>query len=180
MMGTEWRKPPIWTIAAGLCLMALGASAGASLVFQDRFYDFARQRVVERPGVHGLTGFTAIDDPRITEVVEQSNRSFRMLHVHGLGVGLLILVASTAVAQLAVPARLRVLLTALVALGALYPPGWLLFGLLIPFYGFPSLRAPIEFGLFLPFGGAAILGLWGIAALYLARSFSWRSASNVA
>jgi hypothetical protein len=36
--------------------MALGASAGASLVFQDRFYDFARQRVVERPWAHRFRG----------------------------------------------------------------------------------------------------------------------------
>lgn len=179
-MAAEWRKPPTWAVGAGLFLMALGASAGASLVFQGRFYDFARQRVVERPEVHGLTGFTAIDEPRITEVVEQSNRSFRMLHVHGLGVGLLILVASTAVAQLPIPDRLRTVLTALVALGAFYPPGWLLFGLLIPYYGFPVLRAPIEFGVFLPFGGAAILGLWAAAAAFLLRPRSREAASRAA
>ena len=179
-MATEWRKPPTWVIGVGLFLMALGASAGASLVFQDWFYDFARQRVVERPQVHGLTGFTAVDEPRITEVVEQSNRSFRMLHVHGLGVGLLILVASTAVTQLSAADRLRRWLTALVALGALYPPGWLLFGILIPFYGFPALRAPIEYGLFLPFGGAAIVGLWATAGCYLLKAWSPGAASRVA
>lgn len=179
-MTTEWRKPPVWALGAGLFLMALGASAGASLVFQDWFYDFARQRVVERPEVHRLTGLTAIDEPRITEVVEQSNRSFRMLHVHGLGVGLLILVASTAVAQIGFPDRLRTWLTALVALGALYPPGWLLFGVLIPFYGFALLRGPIEYGIFLPFGGAAIVGLWGTVACYLVRTFSPGAVSGAA
>lgn len=179
-MTSEWKKPPIWAVMAGLFLMALGASAGASLVFQDRFYEFARQRVLERAAVHGLTGFTAIDEPRITEVVEQSNRSFRMLHVHGLGVGLLVLVASTAIAQLRIPARLSTLLTALVALGALYPPGWLLFGLLIPFYGFAALRAPIEFGVFLPFGGAAIVGLWGVIAIFLAKAIFPGADSSVA
>jgi hypothetical protein len=179
-MVSEWRKPPIWAVGAGLFLMALGASAGASLVFQGWFYDFARQRVVERPQVHGLTGITAVDEPRITEVVEQSNRSFRMLHVHGLGVGLLILVASTAVAQLTAPDPLRTWLTVLVTLGALYPPGWLLFGALIPFYGFALLRAPIEYGIFLPFGGAAIVGLWGTAASYLVRTFSPGAASSAA
>ena len=101
-MTTEWRKPPIWAVVAGLFLMALGASAGGSLVFQDWFYDFARQRVLARPEVHELTGVEAIDEAKITEVVNQSNRAFRMLHVHGLGVGLLVLVGSTAVAQLAV------------------------------------------------------------------------------
>jgi hypothetical protein len=120
----------------------------------------------------------AIDEPRITEVVEQSNRSFRMLHVHGLGVGLLVLVASTAVAQLQAGDRLRRWLTALLALGALYPPGWLLFGALIPFYGFPALRAPIEYGIFLPFGGAAIAGLWATAACYLLRTRVPRHASG--
>ena len=171
-MAKEWRKPPHWAVAVALLLMAVGASAGASLVFQDWFYDFARQRVLERPQIHGLTGFSAIDEPRITEVVEQSNRSFRMLHVHGLGVGLLILVASTAVAQLPAADRLRSWLTALVTLGALYPPGWLLFAVLIPFYGFPILRAPIEYGIFLPFGGAAIVGLWATTGCYLLRSLS--------
>lgn len=179
-MATEWRRPPTWVIGVGLFLMALGASAGASLVFQDQFYEFARLRVIARPDVHGLTGFTAIDEPRITEVVEQSNRSFRMLHVHGLGVGLLILVASTAVAQLPAADRLRRSLTALVAFGALYPPGWLLFGVLIPFYGFPALRAPIEYGLFLPFGGAAIVSLWVTAGCYLLKARSPGAASRVA
>jgi hypothetical protein len=125
--------------------------------------------VSARPVIHELTGIPAIDEAKITETVEQSNRSFRMLHVDGLGVGLLILVASTAVAQLPSPGWLRLSLTTLVTLGALYPPGWLLFGLLIPFYGFNALRAPIEYGLFLPFGGAAIMGLWGTGFCYLLR-----------
>jgi hypothetical protein len=168
-MSTAWRKPPIWAVVAGLFLMALGATAGGSLVFQDWFYDFARQRVVGRPEVHELTGVAAIDEAKIVEVVNQSNRAFRMLHVHGLGVGLLVLVGSTAVAQLAVARRLRWALALLISLGALYPPGWLLFGLLIPYYGFSTLRSSIEYGIFLPFGGAAILGLWGTGLAFLLR-----------
>ena len=168
-MDYQWQKPPVWSVAAGALLLALGATAGGSLVFQDRFYAVARPIVLARPAVHELTGIPAIDEAKITETVEQSNRSFRMLHVHGLGVGMLILVASTAVAQLP-PARwLQRSLTILVTLGALYPPGWLLFGLLIPFYGFDALRAPIEYGLFLPFGGSAIVGLWGTGLWYLLR-----------
>jgi hypothetical protein len=92
-----------------------------------------------------------------------------MLHVHGLGVGLLVLVGSTAVVQLAVSRRVRLALAFLISLGALYPPGWLLFGLLIPYYGFSALRSPIEYGIFLPFGGAAILGLWGTSLAFLLR-----------
>lgn len=168
-MDHQWQKPPVWSVAAGALLLALGATAGGSLVFQDQFYAFAKPIVSARPVVHGLPGIPAIDEAKITETVEQSNRSFRMLHVHGLGVGMLILVASTAVAQLPVASWLRRGLTILVTLGALYPPGWLFFGLLIPFYGFNALRTPIEYGLFLPFGGAAILGLWGTGFCYLFR-----------
>jgi hypothetical protein len=156
-------------MTAGLLLLALGATAGASLVFQDRFYEFARPIVRVRPAVHGLTDVPAIDEAKITETVEQSNRAFRMLHVHGLGVGMLILVAATATAQLAVSEWIRLGLTILITLGALYPPGWLLFGLLIPFYGFSALRPPIEYGVFLPFGGAGIAGLWGTGFCYLLR-----------
>lgn len=168
-MDQQWRKPPIWVVAAGVLLLALGSTAGRSLVFQDQFYAFAKPVVRARPEVHNLTGISAIDEAKITETVEQSNRAFRMFHVHGLGVGLLILVASTAVAQLPGWERLKNGLTVLVTLGALYPPGWLLFGLFIPFYGFEALRAPIEYGIFLPFGGSAILGLWATGVCYLFR-----------
>lgn len=166
-MDRHWQKPPVWSVAAGILLLALGATAGGSLVFQDQFYAVAKPIVAARPVVHALTGIPAIDEAKITETVEQSNRSFRMLHVHGLGVGMLILVAATAVAQLPAPFWLRQSLTILVTLGALYPPGWLLFGLLIPFYGFDALRVPIEYGIFLPFGGSAIMGLWGTGLSYL-------------
>lgn len=177
----HWQKPPTWSVAAGVLLLALGATAGGSLVFQDRFYEAVTPIVRARPSVHDLTGVSAIDEAKITETVEQSNRSFRMLHVHGLGVGLLILVATTAVAQLPVPARARRGLTILITLAALYPPGWLLFGLLIPFYGFDALRAPIEYGLFLPFGGAAIVGLWATGICYAVRSGrGWKPAVTAA
>lgn len=169
-MDHHWQKPPLCSVAAGVLLLALGATAGGSLVFQDQFYAAAKPIVRARPVVHELTGIPAIDEAKITETVEQSNRSFRMLHVHGLGVGMLVLVASTAIAQVPVSRWLRRSLTVLVTLGALYPPGWLLFGLLIPFYGFNALRSPIEYGVFLPFGGAAIVGLWGTGLCYL---FGW-------
>ena len=171
-MDRQWQKPPVWSAAAGVLLLALGATAGGSLIFQDQFYAVARPVVSSRPEVHNLTGIRVLDEAKITETVEQSNRAFRMLHVHGLGVGLLILVGSTAAAQLPVGGRLRRGLTVLIALGALYPPGWLLFALLIPFYGFDALRIPIEYGLFLPFGGAAILGLWGTGVCYVLQACS--------
>jgi hypothetical protein len=104
---------------------------GALVRFQDTFYDTARSAIITRPEVHGFGGVEVIDQQRI------------------------------AIVNLPLPERLKRSLCVLVSLGALYPPGWLLLGVLIPYWGVNALRAPIEFGLFAPFGGAAIVGIWG-------------------
>lgn len=172
----KFRRPPLFAIMASLFCFALGATTGGALVkLQDWYYEFARVQVTKRPEVHGFWGVEVIDEQKIVEVAEQSNRSFRMLHVHGLGVGLLILVVALAIANLPASEKVRKTLTLLVSLGALYPPGWLLFGVLIPYYGFKTLRNPIEYGIFLPFGGAAIVGIWGTLFFYgLAWAKRWK------
>ena len=166
------RRPPTFTLIASLCMFAIGSAMGGALVrFQDVLYDVARSAIVERPEVHGFGGVEVIDQQRIAEVVEQSNNALRMLHVHGLGLGMLILLVSIAIVNLPLPERLTKVLCVLVSLGALYPPGWLLLGLMIPYRGVNALRAPVEFGLFAPFGGAAIVGIWATLIVYLVALF---------
>ncbi len=162
------RRPPVIALVASLCMFAVGASAGGVLVrFQDRLYDLARREVVKRPEVHGFAGAEVIDQARIAEVVEQSNNAVRMLHVHGLGLGMLILLVSLAIVNLPLPERLQHALCVLVSLGALYPPGWLVLGWLIPYWGVARLRSPVEWAFFVPFGGAAILAIWATLVCYL-------------
>jgi len=159
------RRPPALALVASLCMLAVGASTGGVLVrFQDALYDLARSEVVKRPDVHGFAGAEVIDEARISEVAEQSNNAFRMLHVHGLGVGMLILLASLAIVNLPLPKRLQRVLCVLVSLGALYPPGWFVLGWLIPFWGIARLRRPVEWVFFVPFGGALILAIWAALA----------------
>ncbi len=166
------RRPPTIALIASLCMFALGSAMGGALVrFQDILYDVARGAIVRRPEVHGFGGVEVIDQARIAEVVEQSNNALRMLHVHGLGLGMLILLVSIAIVNLPLPERIKHALCILVSLGALYPPGWLLLGVMIPFWGVKALRAPVEFGLFAPFGGAAIIGIWGTLIVYLIALF---------
>jgi hypothetical protein len=149
-------------------MFAVGASVGGGLVrFQDQLYDLARREVVQRPEVHGFAGAEVIDEARIAEIVEQSNNALRMLHVHGLGVGMLILLASLAIVNLPLPERLQGALCVLASLGALYPPGWLVLGWLIPSWGLGALRGPVEWAFFVPFGGAAILAIWATLACYV-------------
>ena len=149
-------------------MFAVGASTGGLLVRgQDALYDLAKREVVKRPEVHGFAGAEVIDEARIAEVVEQSNNAFRMLHVHGLGVGMLILLVTIAIVNLPIPERAKQGLCVLASLGALYPPGWLVLGWLIPTWGLARLRGAVEWAFFVPCGGAAILAIWATLACYL-------------
>jgi len=162
------RRPPTIALVATLCLFAVGASTGGLLVRgQDALYESARREVVKRPDVHGFAGAEVIDEARIAEIVEQSNNALRMLHVHGLGVGMLILLATLAIVNLPIPDRWKQWLCVLASLGALYPPGWLVLGWLIPTWGLARIRGPVEWIFFIPFGGAAILAIWGTLACYV-------------
>src|SRR5262249_54708152 len=132
--------------------------------------------VVKRPDVHGFAGAEVIDEARIAEVVEQANNALRMLHVHGLGVGMLILMVAITVVNLPLPARAQRVLCGLASLGALYPPGWVVLGWLIPRWGVARLRAPVEWVFFVPFGGALIAAIWATLACYLVARLVRRTA----
>ena len=69
----------------------------------------------------GFGGVEVIDQQRIAEVVEQANNAFRMLHVHGLGVGMLILLVSIVIVNLPLTEGAKRLGCVLISLGALYP-----------------------------------------------------------
>ncbi len=167
-MNGALRRPPAIALVASLCMFAVGATTGGALVtFQDTLYDVARRQIIKHPEVHGIAGVEVIDQQRISEVVEQSNNALRMLHVHGLGVGMLILLVSIAIVNLPLGERAKHVGCVLVSLGALYPPGWAVLGLLIPYWGLRTVRAPVEWGLFVPFGGAAILAIWATLILYV-------------
>ncbi len=167
-MNDTLRRPPTIALIASLCMFAVGASTGGLLVgYQDALNTAVRREVVKRPDVHGFAGTEVIDQARIAEVVEQSNNALRMFHVHGLGVGMLILLVTLAIVNLPIAERAKQGLCVLASLGALYPPGWLVLGWLIPTWGVARLRAPVEWAFFVPFGGAAILAIWGTLVCYL-------------
>ncbi len=162
------RRPPAVALVASLCLFAVGASMGGVLVrYQDALYNLARREVVKRPDIHGFAGAEVIDEARIAEIVEQANNALRMLHVHALGVGMLVLLSTLAIVNLPLPARLGRVLCVLVSLGALYPPGWFVLGWFIPTWGVARLRSPVEWMFFVPFGGALIAAIWATLACYL-------------
>src|SRR6058998_3856160 len=155
-------------------MFAVGATMGGALVaLQDVLYEVARAQVVKHPEVHGFGGVEVIDQQRIAEIVEQANnaQAVDMQHAEGLGVGMLILLVSIVIVNLPLTEGAKRVGCVLISLGALYPPGWLILGWLIPYWGVRALRTPVEWGLFIPFGGAAIIAIWGTLVLYLIALF---------
>jgi hypothetical protein len=150
----EWlRRPPSHALAVSLLMLAFGTLVGAMLVsFQDIFYAAARREIIKRPEIHGFSGSEVIDQGRIAEVADQANAALRLLHTHSIGVGIL----------------------CVVSLGAVYPLGWGVLALLIPFTGADVLRGPVQWTFFVPFGGALITGLIG-AIIMLFIGLLWRS-----
>jgi hypothetical protein len=164
------RRPPTYALVVGLSSFALGAIVGLVMVsFQDALYAAARLQIIKRPEVHGFAGPEIIDQARIAEVADQSNAALRLLHSHSLGIGALIILATLAIVNLPIPARSQTVLCMLTSLGAVYPLGYAVMALLIPFVGVDALRTPVELVFFIPFGGALILGLLGALVLTLMR-----------
>lgn len=114
---------------------------GALVQFQDALYDVAREAVIKHPEVHGFGGLEVIDQQRIAEVVEQANNAFRMLHVHGLGLGMLILLVSIAIVNLPLAEGLKKALCVLVPGGTL-SARWAHFGMADPMLGGESPAEP--------------------------------------
>lgn len=163
----QWlRRPPVYALAVSMFMLAIGAIVGAVLVsLQDTLYAAARREIIKRPEIHGFAGSEVIDQGRIAEVADQSNAALRLLHTHSLGIGVLILLVTLAIANLPVSAHLQTVLCVLVSFGAIYPLGWAVLAWLIPYFGVEALRGPVEWIFFIPFGGALILGLVGAVGI---------------
>jgi hypothetical protein len=176
----EWlRRPPTYALAVSLFMLTIGTMVGAVLVsLQDTLYVAARREIVKRPEIHGFAGSEVIDQGRISEVADQSNAALRLLHTHSLGIGVLILLATIAIANLPISSRLQAALCVLVSLGAIYPLGWAVLAWLIPFLGVEALRGPVEWMFFIPFGGALILGLAGATGLFIIGSLQQPTKQN--
>ena len=153
-------------------MLTIGSITGAVLVvLQDLLYTLARREIVKRPDVHGFAGTELIDERRIKEVADQSNTALRLFHTHALGIGMLIFIATLAIANLGLPPRVQVVLCTMVSLGAIYPLGWLVLTWLIPYWGVDRLRTPVEWMFFVPFGGLLVAGLCFALGCYVLGLF---------
>lgn len=171
--GDGWRRPPLPTLVAAILLIACAEVGGASMAkFKLELARGARAIMLARPATHGLVGVRDVDEQIIDEALVKFDASLRLFHLHAEGMGLVIIVTTMTAATLARPGvGRRALLVLLTAGGAGYPFGYLLWGALIPYQGLQTAKVLAEWLVWIPFGGAAIVATWWLAAVAGARVF---------
>jgi len=159
--------PPLGTLMAAILLIACAEVGGASMAkFKLELGRWARGAILARPTVHGLVGVRDVDEAIVDEALVKFDAALRLFHLHGEGMGLVIIAVAMTAATLvtsAVPRRAIIALTTVG--GAGYRVGYLLWGALIPHYGIERGKSLAEWLIWIPFGGAAIVAVWWLAAL---------------
>lgn len=172
--GLTWRLPPLWVLLIAVGLIACAEVGGASMArFKVELTRWARGAMLARPAVHGLVGVRDVDERILDEALVKFDAGLRLFHMHAEGMGLVIVAGTTVAATLARATAARGLIIALLtAGGAGYPLGYLVWAGLIPYLGLERGKAIVEWLVWIPFGGAAILALWWLAGLVALRMTS--------
>ena len=166
-----WRRPPLATLVAAILLIACAEVGGASMAkFKLELARGARAVMLSRPAVHGLVGVRDVDEQIIDEALVKFDAGLRLFHLHAEGMGLVIIATTmTAATLVRSEGARRVIILLLTVGGAGYPFGYLLWSALIPYYGIQTGKAVAEWLVWIPFGGATIVGAWWLVALVGAR-----------
>ena len=141
-------------------LIALGETSGALLSeLRPSVQRVARARVAANASTHGLAGSAEYDAQVTDRAVFATEAGLSFFHTHAEGLGLLVLLVST-VATSTVPWPIvRTIVQVLVAVGGLFPLGYLVFSVAVLEGGIDAGTALAERWVLTPLGTAAIAGL---------------------
>ncbi len=162
-----WRPPRRPVVLAAALLITVAEVGGASMArFKPEITGFATARILERPAVHGLVGVRDVDAEALNEALVKLDGSLRLFHLHGEGMGLVIVGVALVISTLVRGAWLRKVLYVLLTAGGIgFPFGFLLSSALIPFVGVGAARRISATLVLIPFGAAALLALWALSLL---------------
>jgi hypothetical protein len=157
-----WRLPPVPALLTAVLLIACAEVGGASMVkFKLELTRWARSAILARPAIHGLVGVRDVDEQAIDEALVKFDAGLRLFHLHGEGMGLVIIATSmTAATLVRGDGARRAIILLLTVGGAGYPLGYLLWSALIPYYGVQTGKQIAEWAVWIPFGGAAMVAVW--------------------
>lgn len=171
MSESTWRLPPRGVLLAAVVLIACAEVGGAAMArFRLELTRWARATMLARPEVHGLVGVRDVDEQIIDEALTKFDAGLRLFHLHGEGMGTVVIVSTMVASTLARSPAVRQGLVTFLAVGGLaYPFGYLLWSTLIPFYGIEPGKRIAEWAILVPFGGTSIAALWALVVVVAAR-----------
>jgi hypothetical protein len=166
-----WRLPPRATLLAAVVLLVAAEVGGASMArFKVELARWARGEMLRHPGVHGLVGVRDVDERVLDEALFRFDAGLRLFHMHAEGMALVVIATTTTAVTLARrPGVRRALVLALTLGGVGYPIGYLMWSVLILAWGVERSKTIVEWLVWIPFGGATIVGLVGLLAVIAAR-----------
>jgi hypothetical protein len=164
------RRPPLGVVFVAVLVVALGETAGAVMsLLRAETARYARARIAAAPAVHGLAGTPEYDDEVIRRTVFAFEAGLSFFHTHAQGLGPVVLLAATLVANAVARRMARAALYTLLAAGGLFPLGYLVYALATLKAGRDAGIALAEQWVLTPLGTAAIAGLLGLAAALARR-----------
>jgi hypothetical protein len=168
------KRPPLAVVLVAIVTIALGETSGAVMSLGKQLVsDLTRARIAANTAAHGLTGSAEYDDEIRRRAAYTAEAGLSFFHTHAEGVGLIVLFVSTIVATVVPWRSARGTLHTLVALGGLFPLGYVVYGLAVLERGRDAGVELAETWVLTPLGSAMIAGVLGAVAaivLRLARS----------
>lgn len=165
------KRPPLVVVLVATLILALGETGGAALSqWRPAIDRWAVARVNANPRAHGFSGSAEYDDEVRDRAVYAVEAGLSFFHTHAEGLGLVLFFMGTLVASAVRRRGTRAALYLLLTAGGLFPLGYLVYGAAVLALGRDAGIELAEGWVLTPLGGAAILGLLGLAvALAAAR-----------
>jgi hypothetical protein len=160
-------RPPLIIVFVAVVIITLGVTAGAVMSqLRPETQRYAQARIRANAAAHGLAGSLEYDDEVIARAVFTAEAGLSFLHTHAMGLGPIVLLVATIAAN-TVPGgrRRRRLVYGLLAVGGLFPCGYLVYALAVLEAGRDAGVKLAESWVLTPLGSAMILGLLALAVL---------------
>ena len=158
------KRPPLPVVLVAVLVLALGETGGAVMSqLKEPTQRWAAARIAANARAHGFSGSAEYDDEVRDRAIYTAEAGLSFFHLHAEGLGLILFFASTLVASAVPWRRARGALYLLITLGALFPLGYLAYGVAVLEVGRDAGIELAEGWILTPLGGAMIVGLIGLA-----------------
>ncbi len=138
--------------------------------FKPELGRWVRSVMLAHGQTHGLVGVRDVDEQILDEALVKFDGGLRLFHMHAEGMGLVIIATTTVAATfVASPRASRAIVALLTVGGAGYPLGYLVWSVLIPYYGIERGKTLAEWLCWIPFGGVTIVAMWWLAGMLAVR-----------